>query len=115
MLSIVIGPSLILNSTLAPEPGLPWYFNRLRSTGLPSAMLMWCGPSWPTSTKPSRKSIGWNSAKLPPMSSRSMISMAMHVFRSDSPHIGNPAAVSSELPTIKLVTSVRSGLLASPA
>ena len=68
-------------------------------------MLRWCGPSWPTRTKPSSKSIGWNSAKLPPMSRRSMIIMAMQVLRSDSPHMGKPAAVSSELPTIRLVTS----------
>ena len=26
MLSMVMGPTLILNSTLAPLPGLPWYF-----------------------------------------------------------------------------------------
>ncbi len=44
-----------------------------------------------------------------------MISMAMQVFRSDSPHIGKPAAVSSELPTIRLVTSSRSGLPSSPS
>ena len=38
MLSMVIGPVLILNSTPAPLPGFPWYFFRLRSTGLRSAM-----------------------------------------------------------------------------
>ena len=36
--SMVMGPSLILNSTDAPCPGLPWYFFRLRSTGFPSAL-----------------------------------------------------------------------------
>ena len=38
MLSIVMGPSLILNSTPAPKPGLPWYFFRLLNTGRPSAI-----------------------------------------------------------------------------
>ena len=42
-------------------------------------------------------------------------SMAMQVFRSLSPHIGKPAAVSSELPTIRVVTRLRSGLPGSPS
>ena len=33
--------------------------------------------------------------------------MAMHVLMSNSPHIGNPALVSNELPTMRFVTRVR--------
>ena len=41
------------------------------------------------------------------------MSMAMQVFSSDSPHMGKPAAVSSELPTMRLETSRRMGLSGS--
>jgi hypothetical protein len=35
------------------------------------------------------------------------MSMPTQVLRSDSPHVGNPAAVSNELPTIRFVASSR--------
>src|SRR5271157_4137438 len=70
-------------------------------------MLRWCGPSCPTRMKSRSKSMGWNSANDPPISRRSMISMPTQVLRSDSPHMGNPAAVSKELPTIRFVASPR--------
>ena len=53
--------------------------------------------------------------KLPPMPSRSKISMAMQFLRSNSPHIGNPAPIRSELPTMKFVTSSRVGESGSPS
>ena len=56
--SMVMGPSLILNSTPAPAPGLPWYFFNDLNTGLPSAIFRWWGPSCPTRTVPLLKSIG---------------------------------------------------------
>ncbi len=59
-------PLLDLNSTLAPEPGLPWYFSELR-TPLAFGDVDVVRPVVADQTNPSLKSIGWNSAKLPPI------------------------------------------------
>ncbi len=40
------------------------------------------------------KSKGWSSAKLPPIPNLSIISIAIQVFMSNSPHIGKPLPIS---------------------
>src|SRR5450755_913080 len=54
---MVTGPVFTWNSTETPEPRLPWYRPRARSTGRASPMAMWPGPSCPIKTKFSRKSM----------------------------------------------------------